>query len=187
MKTALIKAWCKAYRYPCDVIWRLHRCTVVHLSEMEMSHRRNDELLSRFLTFWWSCLFVASPPSAFAVLSLPPSLCQHFSLTTSSAGGLILCALLQPGGLWLTTASPPVTSQCLKAMIYVFLWLGLGLFPDSNPSLNVFHLEECSKHRPHHHCCSHAASRSVCSQTTVTLISQLSFLAARGFSTNLSA
>lgn len=71
------------------------------------------DLTTGLSLFDWA---VCSPPLC---LCSAPSLCQHFP---SAAGGLILCPLLQPGGLWLTTASPPVTSHCLKAIIYLFFW-----------------------------------------------------------------
>lgn len=100
----------QAYKYPLDIfLWGWLCCFAAQLSELEMSRRLND----RSLTFWLSGLF---PPP------LPLQCSLSLSTFPSAAGGLILCPLLQPGGLWLTTASPPVTSHCLKAIIYLFFW-----------------------------------------------------------------
>lgn len=142
------------------------------LSELEMSRRLND----RSLTFWLSGL-------------LPPPLPLQCSLSLSTFS---LCCwwsdfMSTPSGWWslahhrLATSNLPLpeSNNLLVFLVACVFFLTVKSFFGSFSAWGLF------KHGPHHHCCSHAASHSVCSQTAVTLISQLSFFT--GFTTNLPA
>lgn len=52
------------------------------------------------------------------ILPVPCSVCWYVNISPSSIGGLIWCYLLQPGGLWLTTASPVTDEILVCALVF---------------------------------------------------------------------
>lgn len=111
-------------------------CAAVQLSELEMSRRLNDKVLSRFLTFWLSGL-------------LPPPLPLQCSLSLSTFS---LCCwwsdfMSTPSAWWplahhrLATSNLPLPES---NNLLVFLVTCVFFLTLSNPSLDVFQLEECS-------------------------------------------
>lgn len=132
-----IACYNQAYKYPLDIfLWGWLCCFAAQLSELEMSRRLND----RSLTFWLSGLFPPPLPLQCSLSLSTFSLCCWWSdfMSTPSAWWSLAHHRLATSNLPL-----PESNNLLVFLVACVFFLTL-----SNPSLDVFQLEDCSNTDP---------------------------------------